>query len=170
MPRAYMLCGLPFAGKTTLAKSLVQRLGLIRVSIDEINSARGLGFNNSEISPADWEITYAESYLQLDAHLRADRSVIYDAGNFNRAERDAVRTVAAQSGSDVCVIYVTTPEPTVRQRWLENRSTRVRNDIRDDYFEIGVSQFEPPLEDELALLYNNKQDVDEWIEQIITFR
>src|SRR5260370_18711738 len=123
MPRIYILCGLPFAGKTTLAKLLVQRLGLPRVSIDEINGERGLGFNNSLISSADWDSTYAESYRQLDAYLHAGRSVIYDAANFTRSKRDKARAVAAQSGSGGCVIYVATPEPIVRQPCLHTRLT-----------------------------------------------
>jgi predicted kinase len=165
MPHMYILCGLAFAGKTTLARALMQHLGLSRVSIDEINNARGVGFNNQLISLKDWELTYVESYRQLDEHLRSGRPVIYDAGNFNRAERDKARAIAALSGADTCVIYVTTPEPIARQRWLRNRVTHERNDIRDDYFEIGVAQFEPPGEDEHALLYNNEQDVDIWIRQ-----
>jgi predicted kinase len=165
MPRVYILCGLPFAGKTTLARALAQHLDLPRVSIDEINGERGLGFDNAPIASEDWDITYAESYRQLDKHLRAGCSVIYDAANFTRAERDKARAVAAQSGSDTCVIYVTTPKPLVRQRWLLNRLTHKRNDIRDDYFANVITQFEPPTEDENVLPYSNEQGVDEWIEQ-----
>ena len=163
MPLVYILCGLAFAGKTTLAKALVQRLGLSRVSIDEINTARGVGLDNAWISPEDWDLTYAESYRQLGQHLRAGHSVIYDAGNFNRAERDKARAVAAHSGSGALVIYVTTPEPVARERWQRNRLAHERNDIRDDYFEIGIAMFEPPTADENVLLYSSGQDVDEWI-------
>jgi predicted kinase len=165
MPRIYILCGLAFSGKTTLAKTLVQRLGLARVSIDEINSARGVGLDNAWISPENWDLTYAESYRQLDEYLRAGRSVLYDAGNFNRAERDKARAIAAQSGAGALVIYVTTPETTTRERWQRNRLTHERNDIRDDYFEIGAQMFEPPAADENVLLYSNEQNVDAWIEE-----
>lgn len=167
MPRIYILCGLPFAGKTTLAKALAQRLNLSRVSIDEINGERGLGFNNAPISSEDWDITYAESYRQLNAHLRAGRSVIYDAGNFSHAERDKARAIAAHNGSDTLVIYVTTAAPIVRARWLRNRLTNERNDIRDDYFAIGITQFEPPDEDEHIVRYSTEQEVSTWIEQLV---
>src|SRR5579885_1361894 len=165
MARVYILCGLAFSGKTTLAKVLDQRLGLSRVSIDEINTARGVGLRNAWITPEDWDLTYAESYRQLEEHLRAGRSVLSDAGNFNRAERDKARAIAAHSDADALVIYVTTPEPIARQRWLRNRLTHERNDIRDDYFEIGIQMFEPPTADENALFYRNEQDVGAWIEQ-----
>jgi len=164
MPCVYILCGLPFAGKTFLAKALVRHLNLPRVSIDEINSERGLGFDNAPISSEDWGITYAESYTRLDAYLRAGRSVVYDAANFTRAERDKARAVAAQSGSEAVVLHVTTPEPIVRQRWLRNRLTHERNDIRDDYFAVVITQFEPPAADENVLCYSNEQDASLWVE------
>lgn len=33
-PRLYILCGLPFSGKTTLAKKLEKRLGFVLIDID----------------------------------------------------------------------------------------------------------------------------------------
>lgn len=165
MPRIYILCGYAFAGKTTLARALVRRLDLSCVSIDEINNTRGIGLNNSWISLEDWHITYAESYRRLGEYLRAGCSVVYDAGNFNRVERNKARAIAAQNDSDTLVIYVTTSASVVRQRWLRNRVTGERNDIRDDYFEIGLASFELPSEEENVLLYHTEQDVDGWIEQ-----
>lgn len=169
MPRIYILCGLAFAGKTTLAKTLARLLDLPRVSIDEINSSRGMGLQNAWITPEDWQITYAEAYRQLAEHLRAGRSVIDDAGNFTRAEREEVRAIAAQQNAEAFVIYVTTPASTARQRWLLNRVTHERHDIRDDYFEMGLNNFEPPAEDEAVLYYTNQQDIHAWLKQNETF-
>ncbi len=33
-PRLYILCGLPFAGKTMLAKELEKRVGFVLIDID----------------------------------------------------------------------------------------------------------------------------------------
>ena len=35
-PTLYILCGLPFAGKTTLAKELVKHFGFVHIDIDQI--------------------------------------------------------------------------------------------------------------------------------------
>jgi len=168
-PRISMLCGLAFAGKTTLAKALAQRLNLPRVSIDEINTMRGVGLNNAWITPEDWQITYEESYRQLTHHLSAGRSVIFDTGNFTRGERDHVRAIAARHGANALIIHVTTPAQLVRARWQRNRLTRERNDIRDDYFAQGLAMFEPPAADEQALRYSNEQEVGTWLEEHRTF-
>ena len=164
VPRVYILCGLSFSGKTMLAQALVRRFDLLHVSIDEINGSRGVGLDNAWISPEDWDITYTESYRQLDECLRSGRSVIYDAGNFQRSEREKTRAFAAQRGADTLLIYVTTPAAVVRQRWLRNRSTHERHDVREDNFELGLALFEPPTPDEHALLYDGEQDANIWVE------
>jgi adenylate kinase family enzyme len=40
--KLYILCGLPFAGKTTLAKELVKRFGFVHIGIDQINTNFGV--------------------------------------------------------------------------------------------------------------------------------
>ena len=163
MPCVYILCGYAFSGKTTLAKALLEELDLVRVSIDEINTVRGVGLNNAWITLEDWDLTYAESYRQLAAYLQAGRSVVYDAGNFNRAERDLASLIAAQHNAKAQVVYITTSAEIVRQRWLSNRQTHKRGDVRDDYFEHGLAQFEPPDDTEHPWFYRNEQDIHEWI-------
>ncbi len=66
-PCLYILCGLPFAGKTTLARALERQLGLALVGLDAINTARGVGLHGEAISPEEWDETYAEAYRQRAA-------------------------------------------------------------------------------------------------------
>src|SRR3989338_2990996 len=66
----YILCGLPFAGKTTLVEELVKRFGWTGVDLDEINTNRRLGIHgNDVISVKDWKITYRMSYDMVDQAL-----------------------------------------------------------------------------------------------------
>jgi len=46
-PCLYLLCGLPFAGKTTLVKALEDWLEIRRVALDEINTERGIWNNET---------------------------------------------------------------------------------------------------------------------------
>jgi predicted kinase len=42
MKRLFIMCGIAFSGKTTVAKQLVQAVGCAYVSLDDINAERGL--------------------------------------------------------------------------------------------------------------------------------
>jgi len=166
-PRLYLVCGLPFAGKTTLATALVRRLGLAHVSIDGINTERGLGFDDQPISSADWTATYDESYRRVERSLRAGRSVLYDAANFTRSQRDEVRAVAARQGAPATVVHVDVPEAEARRRLRRNRETGERYDVRDDDFANVVRNFEPPHPDEQAIRYDPSLDLDAWVRRLL---
>src|SRR5262245_36222027 len=96
-PTLLLLCGLSFAGKTTLARALAQQLGWRYISLDAINTERGVGLDGRPIPVEQWEKTYAEAYQRVDQTLRDRRSVIYDETNFARHQRDALRAIAANS-------------------------------------------------------------------------
>jgi adenylylsulfate kinase-like enzyme len=86
-PCLYLLCGLPFAGKTTLAKALVRSLGIHRVAIDDINNERGIWDEETGLSPEEWTNTYQEAYRRIAASLKRGESVIDDSANFTRELR-----------------------------------------------------------------------------------
>jgi predicted kinase len=140
----YALCGLPFAGKSTLAAALGARTGWPIVRLDAINGERGVGLDGAPISPEQWQVTYAEAYRRLAAILAAHQSVIFDHGTFSRAERDQIRAIGAGAGARVRFIYVPVTPEEARRRWLDNRRTRVRYDVRDDDFAQALRAFEPP--------------------------
>lgn len=165
VPELYMMCGLSFAGKSTLAKALAERFGFAAVNIDAINTRRGVGLSGEKIAQDDWDKTYAEGFEELEMHLREGRSVLFDDANFSRAQRDYVRALAAKYNVATWVIYVDISAAEARDRLLRNRKTHQRYDVRDDDFAYGVTNFEPPTSDEHVLLYHPGKPVDEWIEQ-----
>ena len=162
MARLYIFCGFPFAGKTTLAKILEQQLGFIRIDLDQINT---MLWQRGPRSSEEWERTYAESYRQLGEALEAGHSVLYDATNFTLAQREYLRGIAAAYHRPAQVIYVALSESEARQRWLHNRLTHERYDVRDEDFEHVVAHFEEPEPSEQVIRYHPSQPLDEWIHQ-----
>ena len=142
-PHLYILCGLPFAGKSTLARELVKSGDFALVDMDAINSERGLGLDGQPISPDDWDITYAEFYRRIDWLLAAGQSVIADAANFIRAQRDQLRALAEKYYAQSIVIYVNLPAAVVRERWQRNRQSGQRYDVRDEDFAHVLDNFQP---------------------------
>lgn len=159
----YVLCGLPFAGKSTLGRALATRLRIPRVEIDAINTERGQGLGLTPIAPEEWAATYADAYGRLSGSLRAETSAIFDAGSFTRAQRDELRALAEGCGAAVCLIYIAVPPEVAIARWQRNRLTGERYDIRDDYFALALDHFEPPAADEDTLVYDVSQPLDAWL-------
>lgn len=147
MTTLYAFCGLPFAGKSTAARALSSRMAVSIVELDAINSERGVGLNGSIIEQADWDRTYAEAYRRLSEYLAQGQTVIFDHGNFSRGEREAVREIARSAGAGVCFVYVRVSEEEARGRWLRNRETHERYDVRDDNFALALRLFDPPDEE-----------------------
>lgn len=165
-PRLYILCGLPFAGKSTLAQALADREGLTFIAIDAINTERGLGINAAPIAPEQWDGTYAEAYRRLESALAAGQSVIFDAASFTREQRDDLRTIAARHGARARVLWVDVPAATATARWRRNRQTRTRYDVRDEDFAQVVDRFEPPTDDEDALRYEESLPLAAWLDLV----
>lgn len=162
-PTLFFLCGLPFAGKSTLARALATYTGARHISLDTVNTERGLGLDGAPISPDQWDETYVEVYRRVEATLVAGDSVVYDETCFLRSQREAVRAIAARAGARAHLIWVTTPEPIARARLLTNRRTGARFDVRDDNFAQVVTRFEPPAPDERALRYDGASPPEAWL-------
>lgn len=163
-PYLYLLCGFPFAGKTTVARKMVNELGFRRVSIDEINNERGVWDEEKGLSPEEWTKTYQEAYRRIDALLSQGESVIDDSANFTREQRDCLRAIAHAYDATSVVIFLDTPLAEAQRRWQENRQTTVRADVRDSDFVHVIEHFELPTEDEQVLCYDGTISVEEWMD------
>lgn len=162
-PTLYVLCGLPFAGKSTLGRALATRLDIPCVAIDAINTERGVGLNAAPISPDEWMDTYAEAYRRLISYLRAGTSAIFDAVNFTRAQRDELRNIAEGCDAAVCLIYLAVPPELATMRWQHNRLSGARRDVSDDNYALVLDGFEPPTDDEETLVYDGSRPPDVWL-------
>lgn len=161
--RLYIGCGLPFAGKSTLARALAAHERLSIIAIDAINDERGLGINAAPIAPEEWDGTYAEAFRRLETALAGGESVIFDAASFTRQQRDDLRRIAARHNVRARVLWVDVPVAVATERWRRNRESGQRYDVRDEDFAQVVDRFEPPASDEDMLRYDQSLSVDVWI-------
>jgi predicted kinase len=79
-PRLYVVFGIPFSGKSTLARELVCQRGCRVIDIDALNTARGVGIAGAPITQEDWAISFASARARLVEALAAGESVVYLPG------------------------------------------------------------------------------------------
>jgi predicted kinase len=144
-PRLIIVCGLPGAGKTTLAKQLEGRPGAVRFSPDEWMDALSLDLYDSagraRVEALQWEV--AKNLLTLGL------TAIIEWGTWGRSDRDALRTEARALGAAVELHYLAAPSDVLIER-IERRG-REDPPITRDMLSRWAAKFEVPTPEEMAL-------------------
>jgi predicted kinase len=147
--RLILTCGLPGAGKTTLARRLAAERGAVRLSKDEWLWALGSSPWNQETGAR----IEGELWNLAQEILRLGLSVVLDFGLWARAERDAMRTAARDLGVGVELHYL---EETTDELWRRVDERNASPDWSDEpitraHLEEWTQTFEAPDAEELAL-------------------
>lgn len=160
----YVLCGLPFSGKTTFAKELCRIKGWMRVDLDDIKfDLFGDQVKDNDLVQKDWDLVYQRMYKEILDLLSSGVTVVHDTGNFTKHERSLVINIAKRLGLRSMVIWVNTPESVARERLLANRVSGVRFDVSDDDFNSTVNELVPPDNSEDHLVYETTITPEAWI-------
>lgn len=155
MPLLIVLCGLPFSGKSTLARRLAAGTGAIRLSYDELwqeqkgETGRSLGFE--ELSDL--------AHKRLRAALAAGKSAIYDTLNDTRDGRDRLRALAVEQGAHAFVIYLDTPPEVLAQRRQRCAETGERHSVPSDALRTAAARFEAPESDDDTIVFPPEGDI-----------
>ena len=143
--RLIIVCGLPGAGKTTLAKSLEESLQGIRFSADEWMEALRLDLYDEEsrgkIEALQW--TLGKELLARGL------IVIVEWGTWGRSERDQLRLEARALGAAVELHYLFAPVDVLFER-IQRRGTEIPP-IERAALARWAEAFQAPTPEELAL-------------------
>ncbi|OEO28573.1 hypothetical protein VW23_003795 [Devosia insulae DS-56] len=143
--RLIIVCGLPGAGKTTVATALAERHDGVRYSPDDWMDALGINLwdeaKRAGIEQLQWR--QAQSLLALGG------TAIIEWGTWARSERDALRDGARALGAAVELVHMDAPIDEL----LERVSKRGRESPPIDraMLEEASRAFERPTAEELAL-------------------
>jgi predicted kinase len=162
-PRLLLLCGLAFSGKTTLARAIARSLALPCVSLDEINTERGLRPGGEGLPAEAWERSHTVAENRLAAAFTTGHGAVLDDTGCFRWLRDRYRDLARRHGCDTVVIFVDTPVEAIRARIEENTRASKRSSIFDEVFSRHLAEFEPPEPDEHVVRFTPSDDIELWI-------
>lgn len=148
-PTLLLICGLPGAGKTTLARALADERGAVRLCPDEWLSDLELSLYDEPVR-ARLEgrlIGLAEELLRLG------QSVILEFGFWSRSERDALRELARdlQARVELRVLELPLDELWVRIERRNNSPQWRAAPITREQLELWSTWFERPTRSELDL-------------------
>ncbi|HEX5797362.1 MAG TPA: ATP-binding protein [Candidatus Saccharimonadales bacterium] len=152
-PTLYLMLGYPGAGKTTVAEHIATLTGAVHLNSDQFRLHmfdKPLGITDAE---------HDRMYEMLDhiteRTLSSGKSVIYDA-NLNRyAHRKEKYDIAERTGAQARLVWVTTDEPTARQRATVEAPKHPRHrpfgNMKTEVFARLISEIEPPKETEQTI-------------------
>jgi len=164
MTKLIIICGLSFAGKTTLAKAISTKFGYVEVDVDDVKDTLfGVGVEDNKLNHDDWVKLYKETDDQIAKLLREGKTVIDASRNFRKSERKLAKHIADKTNAQLVTIFIDTPEEIVRERWQRNRDNQTRHDVSDKGFEEIIQVMETPTPDESALIFEHGDDINTWI-------
>lgn len=179
LPRPPMVVtmGLPASGKTTLARALAGRLGLVHLSSDvarkriagiEPTQRGNDGFGSGLYAPAMTRNTYAALRRDAARWLRRGRGVVIDATFGNPDERAHMQQLAHRLGADLRVVLCDADDATLIAR-LERRATErgVVSDARIELWPELRAAFTPPDELPSVLPVDATRNTEETVEQAL---
>ena len=147
--RLLLTCGLPGAGKTTLARQLAVDRGAVRLTKDEWLIA--LGSNPWDVQTRV-KLEHELWHLAQEI-LRLGLSVVLDFGLWARIERDEFRAAAHDLGVGVELHYLDVPTDELWRR-IDARNSKPPWDsypISRAHLEEWAASFQAPDAAELAL-------------------
>jgi predicted kinase len=148
VPTLHLVCGLPGAGKTTLARTLERELPALRLAPDEwMARIVGDGFDEAKraaVEAVQWDIAARALSLGID--------VVLENGFWTRADRDDFRARASAAGAATKLHYLDVPrDELLRRLALRNASLPPHTfPITEAQLDLWSSTFERPTPDEFS--------------------
>ena len=146
MPRLILVCGLPGAGKTTLARRLADEVPAVRLSEDEWLGGLGIDLHD-EAARDKLEVLF---WRLAQGLLRRGQSVILESGFWAKSDRDEKRLGAHSAGAVVELHFLDVP---FNERWrrIEQRNREGAGaGVTREQLAGWERLFEPPAAEEMA--------------------
>jgi hypothetical protein len=133
-----VVCGLPGAGKTTVAGDVVDRLDAVRIRTDVVRKDL---FDDPQYSSEETDVVYRTVRDRADAILDDDNHVVLDGTFREREFREPTYELARKHDVDCVVLKVEADDDVVRERIQQREDDASDADV--SIYEHYRDRFEP---------------------------
>ncbi len=159
MGNLFLLCGKPGSGKTTLAKSLKEKFGLIHFSADDFMLKLFGEIDDRNIFEQKLKATKDLIYTICD-DLLVNNNVVLDFGFWTKFERDEI--IKRFKNNKVIIVYLKLDDDKIFNQ-IEKRNANLKDNeyfMDKNTFEFLSSKFEEPTEEECVICKNTNTFVE----------
>jgi predicted kinase len=165
-PILYIMCGVGFSGKSTLAKKIAKHTGAILVSQDALFFEKEKELNLDQDSDEQWRMLLDMCLERIKENLEAGKSVVFDNTNTKFEHREELREVAKLVEAETKVIFLDTPIEVQKERQKKNLETGERHDVKQEYLDQAISGLEVPIENENTLIFKPDTNLDVFLKSL----
>ena len=161
-PTLYIMCGLAFAGKSTLARRISKHTGSKLIAFDKLWVEK----DKEQPIPKGaegWKLVRKVGQAEVAKTLTEGNSVVYDDNNVRFEHREELREVARKFGARSVVVYLNTPLELIREREAINKTTAQRHQVEPENFNAVLEQLQIPTAQENVMEFKPEMDLDEWV-------
>ena len=162
-PTLYIMCGLPFSGKSTLAKTIATTTDSQLVGFDLVWKEEEDNLDPDLNKTKEWEFILDLAFKKIKSYLKEGKSVVYDDTNLKKEHRDKLRDLAKRFNAESKVIYINTSLDEIRKRIERNLNTQVRHNVSDLNFQSSLAQLEVPINEQNIIEYKAGTDINLWL-------
>ena len=139
------MCGLPFSGKTTLAKSFAQRNNFRYIGFDDL----WMELEKNDVQfPKDktegWSYVRQIAQKRIAESLEVSSSVVYDDTNLKAEHRREWINLARHLQSKPVIVFVDVSQELRDERRKDNLKTQERHGVQEENWANATEQFEMP--------------------------
>ena len=131
------MCGIPFSGKTTVARQLAQARGCAYLSLDDINAERGLRGGDG-IAIQEWDRIRRMALVRMQELMVRLGDIVLDDTSCFRWLRDRYRDSALKNGYVTELVYLEVSLAEVEAKMERNGMSGSRHLIDGNVFEENI--------------------------------
>lgn len=138
------MCGLPFSGKSTVARFISEETAATLISFDELWKEKCGAYPTGTVDEIRWELIHSKALVEIEIALRNGATVVYDDLNHVESLRNHLRQLARTFHAQMKVIFLDIPTNILNKRRLVSLQANDRHRVKQSNIDIASAQFEVP--------------------------